>query len=407
MRSHRAPTGTQAAAAGCLRAVIYARYSSDNQRDASIDDQLRVCRTRVDRDGWTLVNTYADHAISGGTMLRPDYQAMLAAMQAGAFDVVVAESLDRFSRDMEHIAAFFKQSVFRDVRIHTLAEGDISELHVGLKGVMGALYLKDLADKTRRGLEGRIHAGRCTGSPPYGYAVVRKMRDDGELDRGLREIDAAAASVVRRIFSDYAAGTSPCRIARTLNAEGIPGPGGGIWYDTSIRGREKRRDGILRNALYAGTNVWRRRLTLKDPTTGARLRRDANPDSFITAEVPELRIIDDELWEQVQARLLAEAAAPVPDTGGRQQAFLGRAPTTAPALRQGHLRRMWPALLSHRQGLSRLPWRQARRLLEPADSPSGRPRIARYGNPEPAAHAAGPADRFRRVLQRGVAAPRR
>jgi hypothetical protein len=78
---------------------------------------------------------------------------------------------------MEHIAAFFKQSVFRDVRIHTLAEGDISELHVGLKGVMGALYLKDLADKSRRGLEGRIHAGRCTGSPPYGYAVVRKMRD--------------------------------------------------------------------------------------------------------------------------------------------------------------------------------------------------------------------------------------
>jgi site-specific DNA recombinase len=79
---------------------------------------------------------------------------------------VLAESLDRFSRDLEHIASFHKQCIFNQVRIYTLGEGDISELHIGLKGTMGAMYLKDLADKTRRGLEGRIQAGRCTGSPP-------------------------------------------------------------------------------------------------------------------------------------------------------------------------------------------------------------------------------------------------
>ena len=139
----------------------------------------------------------------------------------------MAESLDRFSRDLEHIASFHKQCVFHQVRIYTLAEGEVSELHIGLKGTMGALYLKDLADKTKRGLEGRINAGRCSGSPAYGYAVVRKLTDDGELDRGLRAIDAERAAIVRRIFEAYATGASPRKIALTLNAEGVPGPGGG------------------------------------------------------------------------------------------------------------------------------------------------------------------------------------
>ena len=307
-----------------VRAALYARYSSDNQRDASIDDQLRVCATRVDREGWTVTAKYTDHAISGATTQRPGYQALLAAVKAGKIDIVVAESLDRFSRDLEHIAAFFKQTAFHGVRIHTLAEGEISELHVGLKGVMGALYLKDLSAKTRRGLEGRIHAGRCTGSPAYGYTVVRKVRDDGELDRGLRAIEPAAAAIVRRIFEDYAAGVSPCKIAQSLNIDGVPGPGGGIWYDSSIRGREKRQDGILRNNLYAGTIIWRRRVSMKDPVTGARVRRDASPDTYVNAEVPELRIIDDELWERVQARLRAEAAEPLSNEKAGKHAFWDR-----------------------------------------------------------------------------------
>ena len=303
------------------RAIAYARYSSDAQRDASIEDQLRVCRVRAEREGWTLGHTYVDHATSGATNVRKGYQAMLSAVRDGGVDIVVAESLDRFSRDLEHTAALFKQAAFHGARIHTLAEGDVSELHVGLKGVMGALYLKDLADKTRRGLEGRVHAGRCVGSAAYGYQVVRRMREDGEPDRGLRAIDPDQAAVVQRIFSEYAAGISPLKIAKALNAEAITGPGGGIWYDTSIRGRERRRDGILRNALYVGSIVWRRRLNLKDPATGARLRRDATPDSYVTGTAPELRIITDDLWERTQARLRAEAAAPAANSAAGLHAF--------------------------------------------------------------------------------------
>lgn len=133
------------------RAAIYARYSSDNQREASIEDQVRLCRQKTEREGWHLVEVYSDHAISGATTLRPGYQKMLEDARIGRFDILVAEALDRLSRDQENIAGLFKQLSFAAIKLVTLSEGEISELHVGLKGTMNALFLKDLADKTRRG----------------------------------------------------------------------------------------------------------------------------------------------------------------------------------------------------------------------------------------------------------------
>ena len=81
------------------RAVIYARYSSDNQRDASIEDQIRQCTAHVERQGWRLTHCYTDHAISGASPLRPGYQQLLEDTRAGLFEVVVAEALDRLSRE--------------------------------------------------------------------------------------------------------------------------------------------------------------------------------------------------------------------------------------------------------------------------------------------------------------------
>jgi DNA invertase Pin-like site-specific DNA recombinase len=173
------------------RVAIYARFSSDLQRDASIEDQVRLCRGLVEREGWSVVETFTDFAMSGSSALRPGYQALLAAVRAGQVDVVVSESLDRLSRDQEHVAALHKQTRFAGVRIVTLSEGEVSELHVGLKGTMGALYIKDLADKTRRGLEGCVREGRSGGGLCYGYRVVRGPAGrDGEPERGLREIES-------------------------------------------------------------------------------------------------------------------------------------------------------------------------------------------------------------------------
>jgi DNA invertase Pin-like site-specific DNA recombinase len=129
-----------------LKVAIYARYSSDNQRDASIADQLRVCREFAARQGGTVVDEFTDHAISGATLLRSGFQALMRDALNRRFDVVLAESLDRFSRGQEDTAGLFKRLTFAGVNIVTLADGDITHLHVGLKGTMNALFLKDLAD---------------------------------------------------------------------------------------------------------------------------------------------------------------------------------------------------------------------------------------------------------------------
>ena len=283
-----------------MRAVIYARYSSSNQREASIDDQVRECRKYIKGQGWKNTHTYFDKALSGATNRRPGFQEILADAKKGEFDVLVAEALDRISRDQEHIAGLFKQMTFLGIRVVTLSEGEINELHVGLKGTMNALFLKDLAAKIRRGQKGRALQGRCPGSLAYGYAVVKKIGADGELEKGLRETRADAAEIVRRIFSEYVRGKSAKAIAKQLNAEGVPGPTGGAWNASSINGNKKRRDGILWNEAYVGKLVYNRQTFVKDPSTGKRIPR-LNPESqWVVVDSPSLRIVSDELWDATQ-----------------------------------------------------------------------------------------------------------
>ena len=93
-----------------MKVAIYARNSSDNQRDASISDQLRVCREFAARQGWTVVLEFTDHAISGATLLRSGFQALMRDALNGRFDIVLAEALDRFSRDQEDTAGLFNLS---------------------------------------------------------------------------------------------------------------------------------------------------------------------------------------------------------------------------------------------------------------------------------------------------------
>src|SRR5277367_5112803 len=179
------------------RVVIYARYSSDQQRDASIDDQIRMCRARIEHEGWCFQNAYTDHAISGANRLRPGYQKLLEDARAGAFDIVIAEALDRLSRDQEDTAALYKQLSFSDVKLITLAEGEISELQVGFKGTMTALFLKDLAQKTRRGLEGRVKQGKSGGGRCFGYDIVDRIDPSGEPAHGERLVNQIEAAIVR------------------------------------------------------------------------------------------------------------------------------------------------------------------------------------------------------------------
>lgn len=285
-----------------MRCVFYGRYSTDLQSTASIDDQLRVCREFAQRLGWTLIDAYEDRAMSGTTRFRPGYQNMLADARLNKFDVVLAESLDRLSRDQEDIAHLYKQLNYCGIKIHTLSEGAISELHVGLGGTIGAMYVRQLAEKTHRGLRGRIEAGKSGGGLTYGYDVVRTPMPDGSFEVGRRKINLVEADVVRRIFEMYANGSSPRAIASKLNNEDVPGPRGKPWGASTIAGNAARGVGIINNKAYVGKLVWNKLHYQKDPDTGRRRSRTNPPEQVVEKDAPELRIVDDSLWTRVKSR---------------------------------------------------------------------------------------------------------
>jgi site-specific DNA recombinase len=286
-----------------MKAILYARYSTELQSSLSIEDQLRVCSAYAERQGWTVAGQHCDAAISGAVRDRPGLNALLAALDRGDAAVIVAESLDRLSRDQEDIAAIFKRVRYRDGAIWTLSEGEISELHVGLRGTMAAMVRKDTADKVKRGLTGRALAGMNPGGMAYGYRKVPKLDERGEPVRGLRTIDEEQAEVIRRIFAWFAEGLSARAICGRLNAEGIPAPSGRAWRMTSIQGDPKRLNGILRNELYRGRLIYNRTRRVYHPVTRRREIR-VNPESeWIFVDAPELRIVDEALWLAAQGRI--------------------------------------------------------------------------------------------------------
>ena len=286
-----------------IRVALYARYSSDLQSDHSIEDQVRLCTEYAAKNGWSVVECYSDAGLSGASLMRPGIQALIRDANDGRFEIVLAEALDRLSRDQEDIAGVYKRMQFAGVEMVTLSEGAISTLHIGLKGTMNALFLKDLADKTRRGLRGRVEHGKSGGGIAYGYDVVKHFDANGEALKGERAINDAQAAIIRRIFEEYAMqNRSPKAIAAKLNEEAIPAPSGQAWGQSTINGNRRRGTGILNNELYIGQLVWNRQRFIKDPATGKRVTRLNDESQWVRQGVPELRIVPQDLWEAAKAR---------------------------------------------------------------------------------------------------------
>jgi site-specific DNA recombinase len=289
-----------------MRCAIYARYSSDLQNPRSIDDQVAACRERALREGWSIGEVYADRAISGSSVInRPALLALMTASEQRQFDVVLCEALDRLSRDLEDIAGIYKRLAYRRIRLTTIADGEVSELHIGLKGTMSVLFLKDLAEKTRRGHIGRLKAGRVPGGKLYGYDVVK-----GD-EKGVRTINQLEAAIVRRIFAEYVAGRSPLEIVGDLNREGVAAPRGGAWGASTINGSTRRQNGIIGSQLYIGNIVYNRQRFVKDPATGRRTPV-VNPESeWLVHTVPGLAIVPRELFDAAQARRVMMSNGPL------------------------------------------------------------------------------------------------
>lgn len=286
-----------------LHVAIYARYSSDLQNPSSVDDQVALCHQLIDKNFSkpSSILTFKDAAISGATMERPGFRRLLHAAAEGKISLVVAEGLDRLSRNLRDIAEIYEIFTYYNVSIWTGHEGRISELHVGVKGAMNALFLKDMKEKVRRGQKARVLAGFSSSSCAYGYRVVRGVVDErGRPINGVREIKADEAAIVRRIFEEYVNGQTLPQIVAGLNEDNVPTPGGMCWKRTALIGSPKKREGILLNEVYIGNLIYNRTRISRDPVTGKR-RYVMNPETEWTrTHVSDLRILDDETWEKAQ-----------------------------------------------------------------------------------------------------------
>ena len=281
---------------GGKRAAIYARFSSDLQRDASIDDQFALCSDYCARQGIVVVARYSDRALTSASLIgRAGVNDLLAAISTGAFDCIVVENMDRLSRDMADLGYVWKLCQHSQVRLLEVHAGEASTITVGLRGLMGAVFLKDLADKTRRGLSGKIRSGQRAGGVAYGYRAIPGRP-------GESEIVPEHADIVRRIMTEYAAGKTPRAIAIDLNNEGVAPPRGLFWNPSSIQGHAKRSQGMLNNEVYAGEIVWNKVGKSRHPKTGKRVPRINPPSEWQRTPAPHLAIISKELWDRVQER---------------------------------------------------------------------------------------------------------
>lgn len=306
------------------RVALYGRYSSEGQREASIEDQYRVCEDYCKRqDGWEIVQRYGDKAISGATADRAAYQQMLTDAQSHLFEVVLVHDFSRLSRDSVETEQARRRLVHWGVRLIGISDGidtanEGHELMSGFKGIMNQQFLKDLAKHTRKGMIGQVLKGYHGGGRSYGYRLVPEY-DPRQKDPyghpvkiGTRlEKDDEQARWVRWLFERYAEGMSPMKIVEELNRQGVPPPGRFYkrkssqppsWCASALYGNVKYGLGMLNNRLYKGELTWGRSRWIKDPDTKRKQRFLCEEQDWVRHPAEHLRIIDDELWERVKRR---------------------------------------------------------------------------------------------------------
>lgn len=286
-----------------MRTLLYARYSTDLQNVLSCADQFDSLQERADREGWTVVGRFSDDEISGragiSELQRPGLNAMLARVELGDIDQVLAEATDRVARHGGDSHAIREHLEYHGARLFTLADGHVDEIVGTIKGLMDARYLKELGDRIRRGQRGQHGRGFNPGGKAYGYDVWKPIGPDGEIIRGMLKVNEEQAAIVRRIYDEIISGLSPYTIIRRLNAEGVPSPSGKKWSVGTLHGDRTRLTGILRNPLYRGVMIYNRSRRIYHYKTRQRQIR-INPEAeWRTIEVPHLRILTDEQFDWV------------------------------------------------------------------------------------------------------------
>ena len=260
-----------------MTAVIYARYSSDNQREESIEGQIRECTAYAEKNGITIVKHYIDRAISAKTDNRPEFQQMIKDSDKKLFDIVLVWKLDRFARNRYDSARYKTQLKKNGVKLMSATE-IISEGPEGiiLESVLegyAEYYSADLAEKVVRGQTENILKGRCNGGRgTFGYTLDSERKF---------HIDPLASPFVLESFRKYRDGLTMKEIRDWLNENGIKNPVGGAFTYNSV-------EHMLKNRRYIGELKFR--------------------DVVVSDAIPP--IIPLELFEDVQEKIAKNKKAP-------------------------------------------------------------------------------------------------
>ena len=260
-----------------MTAVIYARYSSDNQREESIEGQIRECTAYAEKNGITIVKHYIDRAISAKTDNRPEFQQMIKDSDKKLFDIVLVWKLDRFARNRYDSARYKTQLKKNGVKLMSATE-IISEGPEGiiLESVLegyAEYYSADLAEKVVRGQTENILKGRCNGGRgTFGYTLDSERKF---------HIDPLTSPFVLESFKKYNEGSTMKEIRDWLNENGIKNPVGGAFTYNSV-------EHMLKNRRYIGELKFR--------------------DVVVPDAIPP--IIPLELFEDVQEKIAKNKKAP-------------------------------------------------------------------------------------------------
>jgi site-specific DNA recombinase len=210
-----------------LRCTAYARCSTDRQNPLSTQDQLRQCADFAERQGWEFLEKYVyiDEAVTGARDDRPGLQRLLAAAFSSPrpFDCILVDDTSRLSRNLADALRLIERLKFAGIRVIAVSQGIDSQnqqadVLLTVHGLVDSLYIQEIAQKTRRGLEGKMLRGLHAGGRTYGYSSATSPD-------GVRlEVNEAEATVVVRIFQMSADGHSLKTIAKALNAETVPAP---------------------------------------------------------------------------------------------------------------------------------------------------------------------------------------
>lgn len=283
-----------------MKAAIYARYSSDNQREESIDAQIRAIKEYAERNSITIAKVYTDEARSATTADRPGFLQMVKDSALGIFDAVIVHKLDRFSRD-RYDSAFYKRQLKRNgvKLISVLEQLDDSPESIILESVlegMAEYYSANLAREVMKGMKETAYECKHTGGrPPLGYDVDTKTKK--------YIINEQEAKAVRLIFSIVLEGGGYGEVIDKLNSLGFKTKTGRHFGKNSIHD-------ILRNEKYAGVYVFNRAASAK---LGKRNNRAEKPeDEIIRIPGGMPAIISHDDWKKVQKLMSERKRGPQP-----------------------------------------------------------------------------------------------